>query len=55
MTGFAEALEAVCIETVENGQMTKDLALLVSPDQPHLNTEDFLGALDEGLAKRMAG
>jgi isocitrate dehydrogenase len=55
VTGFAEALEKVCIETVESGQMTKDLALLVAPDQPHLNTEDFLAALDEGLAKRMAG
>jgi isocitrate dehydrogenase len=55
VTGFAEAIEKVCIETVENGQMTKDLALLVSPDQAHLTTEEFLGALDEGLAKRMAG
>jgi isocitrate dehydrogenase len=54
VTGFAEALEQVCIETVEGGQMTKDLALLVSPDQAFLNTEDFLGAIDEGLAKRMA-
>jgi isocitrate dehydrogenase len=54
VTAFAEAVEQVCIETVESGQMTKDLALLVSPDQPHLNTEDFLGALDDGLAKRMA-
>ncbi|MGZ4608641.1 MAG: NADP-dependent isocitrate dehydrogenase [Actinomycetes bacterium] len=55
VTAFAEALEQVCVETVESGQMTKDLALLVSPDQPYLTTEDFLGALDEGLSKRMAG
>jgi isocitrate dehydrogenase len=52
---FAEKLEQVCIETVESGQMTKDLALLVGPDQPYLNTEDFLAALDEGLKKKMAG
>ena len=52
---FAEKLERVCIETVEGGQMTKDLALLVSQDQPFLNTEDFLAALDENLRKKMAG
>jgi isocitrate dehydrogenase len=55
VTGFAEALEQVCVETVESGQMTKDLAALVSADQPYLTTEEFLGALDEGLTKRMAG
>src|SRR6187455_1829038 len=43
---FAEKLEEVCIETVESGQMTKDLALLISKDQPYLNTEDFLAAID---------
>jgi isocitrate dehydrogenase len=52
---FAEKLEEVCIETVEGGQMTKDLALLVSNDQPYLNTEDFLAAIDENLTKKMAG
>ena len=52
---FAEKLEQVCIETVEGGQMTKDLALLISKDQPYLNTEDFLAALDENLKKKMAG
>ena len=51
---FAEALEQVVIETVEAGQMTKDLALLVSPDQEWLTTEDFLAALDENLKKKMA-
>jgi isocitrate dehydrogenase len=54
VTRFAEALEEVVIETVEAGQMTKDLALLVGPDQAWLTTEDFLGALDENLKKKMA-
>jgi isocitrate dehydrogenase len=51
---FAEALEQVVIETVEAGQMTKDLALLVGKDQEWLTTEDFLAALDENLKKKMA-
>lgn len=51
---FAEDLEAVCVETVENGQMTKDLALLVGKDQPWLTTEEFLEALDANLKKKMA-
>ncbi|HUQ58608.1 NADP-dependent isocitrate dehydrogenase [Lentzea sp.] len=51
---FAEALESVVIETVEAGQMTKDLALLISKDQAWLTTEDFLAALDENLKKKMA-
>jgi isocitrate dehydrogenase len=55
VTQFAETLERVCIETVESGKMTKDLALLVGPDQPWLTTEEFLGALDENLQKAMAG
>ena len=55
VTAFAEALEQVCVETVEGGQMTKDLALLVSRDQPYLTTEEFLAALDENLSKKMAG
>ncbi len=54
VTGFAEALEQVCIETVESGRMTKDLALLVGPDQPWLTTEEFLAALDENLAAKLA-
>ncbi len=53
VTGFAEALERVCIETVESGKMTKDLALLVGPEQGWLTTEEFLGALDENLAARL--
>ncbi len=49
VTAFAQTLERVCVETVEAGRMTKDLALLVGPDQPFLTTEDFLAALDENL------
>jgi isocitrate dehydrogenase, NADP-dependent, eukaryotic type len=52
--GFAEALEQVCVSTVEAGKMTKDLALLVGPDQEWLTTEGFLAALDEGLAAKLA-
>jgi isocitrate dehydrogenase len=52
--GFADALERVCVETVEAGTMTKDLALLVGPDQGWATTEEFLAALDAGLQKAMA-
>jgi isocitrate dehydrogenase len=51
---FAETLERVCVETVESGRMTKDLALLVGPDQQWLTTEEFLAALDENLQKALA-
>ncbi|MDR1393030.1 MAG: NADP-dependent isocitrate dehydrogenase [Bifidobacteriaceae bacterium] len=51
--GFAAALEQTVIKTVEDGQMTKDLALLIGPDQPWLTTEDFLAALDQGLQARL--
>ncbi len=50
---FAQTLEDVCVQTIEGGQMTKDLALLVGKDQPFLNTQDFLAALDENLRKAM--
>jgi isocitrate dehydrogenase len=53
VTAFAETLERVCIETVEAGQMTKDLALLVGPGTPFLTTEEFLAALDDNLRKAM--
>ena len=53
VTKFAQTLERVCIETVESGKMTKDLAILVSPDQPYLSTEDFLAAINENLQKAM--
>jgi isocitrate dehydrogenase len=51
---FAEKLEKVCIETVESGKMTKDLALLISPDAPWLNTQQFLDAINENLKQKMA-
>jgi isocitrate dehydrogenase len=54
VSAFAQTLERVCIETVESGQMTKDLALLVGPDQPWLTTQDFLAAIDSNLQKAMA-
>lgn len=53
VTQFAETLERVCIETVESGKMTKDLALLISPEQEFLTTEEFLAAIDENLQKAM--
>ncbi|MGW3625171.1 NADP-dependent isocitrate dehydrogenase [Streptomyces sp. NPDC000880] len=54
VTRFAETLEQVCIETVEAGRMTKDLALLISKDAPWLTTEQFLDVLDANLQKKMA-
>ncbi len=53
VTAFAETLERVCIQTVEGGQMTKDLALLVGGDQGFLTTQEFLAAIDENLTKEM--
>ncbi len=53
VTRFAETLERVCIETVEAGKMTKDLAILIGPEQGWLTTEDFLAAIDSGLARAM--
>ncbi|MDA0352043.1 MAG: NADP-dependent isocitrate dehydrogenase [Chloroflexi bacterium] len=50
---FAHTLEAVCVDTVEGGAMTKDLALLVGPGQEWLTTNEFLAKLDEGLQARM--
>jgi len=50
---FADALEAVCVETVEGGKMTKDLALLIGPQTPWLTTEAFLAALDENLKAKI--
>ncbi|RDI51642.1 NADP-dependent isocitrate dehydrogenase [Nocardia mexicana] len=51
--GFAQTLEDVVIKTVEDGQMTKDLALLVGGDQGYLTTEEFLGVLDANLAREL--
>jgi isocitrate dehydrogenase len=50
---FAETLEDVVIKTVESGKMTKDLAVLVGPDQEWQTTEDFLGAIDDNLKSRL--
>ena len=50
---FAETLEKVIVSTVEGGQMTKDLAMLVGPDQAWLDTEGFMNALDENLSKAL--
>jgi isocitrate dehydrogenase len=53
VSGFAETLERVCVETVESGKMTKDLALLVGPDQEFQATEEFLSSIDKNLEKEM--
>ncbi|ADD40932.1 NADP-dependent isocitrate dehydrogenase [Stackebrandtia nassauensis] len=53
VTDFAEKLEQVCVETVESGQMTKDLALLVGGDAKFLTTDEFMNALDENLRKKI--
>jgi len=51
---FAATLEKVCVNTVETGFMTKDLALLVGPEQKWLSTEGFLDKIDENLKAAMA-
>lgn len=51
---FAETLERVCVETVESGHMTKDLASLIGKDQPWMTTQDFLAKLDENLRSAMS-
>jgi isocitrate dehydrogenase len=53
VTAFAETLEKVCVETVESGFMTKDLALLVGKDAPWMNTQDFLDKIDSNLQAAM--
>ena len=50
---FAETLEKVCVDTVEGGKMTKDLAILIRPDHPFLTTEEFMDAVDSELRRRM--
>jgi isocitrate dehydrogenase len=50
---FADKLEQTCIETVEGGQMTKDLALLIGPNAPWLSTDEFMDALDANLVKKL--
>ena len=51
---FAKLVEKICVDTVEGGQMTKDLALLIGPDQTWLTTEGFLEAVATNLEKAMA-
>jgi isocitrate dehydrogenase len=51
---FAQTLERVCIETVEEGKMTKDLSLLIGPEQPWQTTQEFLGSIDENLQRAMS-
>ncbi|MCP4184754.1 MAG: NADP-dependent isocitrate dehydrogenase [Hyphomicrobiales bacterium] len=53
LANFAQTLEDVCVNTVESGYMTKDLALLIGPDQPWLSTTGFLDKIDENLQKAM--
>ncbi|MEI7453287.1 MAG: NADP-dependent isocitrate dehydrogenase [Actinomycetes bacterium] len=53
VSAFAQTLERVCIETVEEGKMTKDLSLLISPEQPWQTTQEFLASIDENLQKAM--
>jgi isocitrate dehydrogenase len=54
LMGFSETLENVVVNTVQDGAMTKDLALLIRPDAPYLSTEEFLSTLAENLQKALA-
>ena len=54
VVNFAQSLERVCVEAVEAGEMTKDLAVLIAKDAPYLSTEEFLDALDRRLGAAMA-
>jgi isocitrate dehydrogenase len=54
VVAFAETLEKVCVDVVESGKMTKDLAVLIGPDQPHLTTDAFMDEIDSALKRLMA-
>jgi isocitrate dehydrogenase len=54
LAAFCETLERVCVQTVEQGKMTKDLSLLISTDAPWQTTQEFLASIDENLKKAMA-
>ena len=54
LVAFANALEAVCVQAVESGEMTKDLAILINAKAPYLNTEEFLDTIDRRLQATMA-
>jgi isocitrate dehydrogenase len=51
---FAETLEKVCVDVVESGKMTKDLAILIRADHPFLTTDAFMDAINEELKRRMS-
>ena len=51
---FADTLEQVCVDVVESGRMTKDLAILIRPDHPYLSTDEFITAIDTELRARMS-
>jgi isocitrate dehydrogenase len=51
---FAETLERICVETVESGKMTKDLALLIGSDQPWQTTQEFLASIEDNLKREMS-
>jgi isocitrate dehydrogenase len=53
LTAFARALEQICVDVVESGRMTKDLALLIRPDHPYLTTDEFMDAIEAELKRRM--
>ena len=53
LINFASTLEKVCVAIVEEGQMTKDLAILIGPKQKWLNTQDFLNAIQKKLEKNL--
>ncbi|MBM3786776.1 MAG: NADP-dependent isocitrate dehydrogenase [Acidobacteria bacterium] len=53
VVGFAQTLEKVCVDVVESGKMTKDLATLIRADHPYLTTEDFMDAIDQELKRRL--
>jgi isocitrate dehydrogenase len=54
VVNFAKLVEKVCVDVVESGKMTKDLAILIRPDHPYLTTEEFLGEIDQELKRRMS-
>ncbi len=54
LAAFCDTLERICIETVEQGKMTKDLSLLISKDAPYQSTQEFLASIDVNLKKAMA-
>ncbi|SVC50842.1 uncharacterized protein METZ01_LOCUS303696, partial [marine metagenome] len=53
LVNFAQTIEKVCVDTVESGSMTKDLAILISDKQEWQNTQDFLSTIDKNLQKSL--